>query len=88
MLVALMTAPAAGWIPPDTPTLSYRHSNKHQLAPALDGSKIPVANRSGTNAHRQRNQAMDNLRPVLEKHPRLAEAFQAVYDAHSAASQS
>jgi CRP-like cAMP-binding protein len=28
----------------------------------------------------------DALRPVLKKHPKLAEAFQAVYDAHSAAS--
>jgi CRP/FNR family transcriptional regulator, cyclic AMP receptor protein len=27
----------------------------------------------------------DVLRPVLGRHPRLAEAFQAVYDAHSAA---
>lgn len=28
----------------------------------------------------------DDLRPVLAKHPKLADAFKAVYDAHSAAS--
>jgi CRP-like cAMP-binding protein len=28
----------------------------------------------------------DALRPVLQKHPKLAEAFRAVYDAHSASS--
>jgi CRP/FNR family cyclic AMP-dependent transcriptional regulator len=29
----------------------------------------------------------DALRPVLQRHPKLAEAFRAVYDAHSAAPQ-
>jgi CRP/FNR family cyclic AMP-dependent transcriptional regulator len=28
----------------------------------------------------------DALRPVLQKHPKIAEAFRAVYDAHTAAS--
>jgi CRP/FNR family transcriptional regulator, cyclic AMP receptor protein len=30
----------------------------------------------------------DGLRPVLQKHPKLADAFQAVYAAHSAAPES
>jgi CRP-like cAMP-binding protein len=41
-----------------------------------------------TSATRVSGLRIDNetLRPLLEKHPKLAEAFRAVYDAHSAAS--